>query len=103
MRLCTIFLLLLVAVALTPAQLWPMSADKADLMLRHERPAFAGGEGGYLLGTDALGRDVLARIIAGTRLTLLISSLATLLATVAGTAAGLLAGYYRGTVDALIS
>lgn len=103
MQLCTIFLLLLVVVALVPPSLWPNSAEKADLMLRHQRPALLGGEGGFLLGTDALGRDVLARILVGTRLTLLISSLATLLATVAGTAGGLLAGYFRGSVDTLIS
>ncbi|HET7226755.1 MAG TPA: ABC transporter permease [Candidatus Eisenbacteria bacterium] len=57
----------------------------------------------FLLGADLLGRDVLARILYGARVSLLVSSLGTLLALVAGLAAGLLAGFYRGVVDTVIS
>lgn len=102
-RLSLGFLLLLLLVSLVPAGLWPESAHHVDLSLRHQLPTIAGGDTGFLLGTDALGRDMLFRILASTRLTLTISGLATLFAMITGTVAGLLAGYYRGWVDALIS
>lgn len=54
---------------------------------------------GYLLGTDSLGRDVLAGLIHGARTTLLIAVLSTLAAVVFGTLVGALAGYYSGLVD----
>ena len=57
----------------------------------------------FPLGADLAGRDVLARVIYGSRVSLLIATLGTLLALVLGLAAGLLAGLYRGAVDTLIS
>lgn len=53
----------------------------------------------HWFGTDALGRDVLARVIAGARDILLIAPLATLLGTVLGTLLGLAMGYWRGWLD----
>ena len=57
----------------------------------------------YWLGTDMLGRDVLSRLIWGTRTVLIWSSIATGTAFAVGIAAGLLAGFYRGRVDAILS
>ncbi len=54
---------------------------------------------GFLLGTDSLGRDVLAGLIHGARTTLLIAVLSTLAAVAFGTLVGSLAGYYGGLVD----
>jgi peptide/nickel transport system permease protein len=56
----------------------------------------------FLLGTDDLGRDLLSRLIWGTRYTLAIALLANLLATAVGTAFGGLAGYFGGWVDAVL-
>jgi peptide/nickel transport system permease protein len=53
----------------------------------------------HLFGTDQLGRDILARVIVGSRTILVIAPLATLLGTVLGTGLGLFMGYYRGAVD----
>jgi peptide/nickel transport system permease protein len=57
----------------------------------------------HLFGTDQLGRDVLARVIVGSRPILITAPLATLLGTVLGTAIGLVMGYFRGAVDDVIS
>jgi len=58
--------------------------------------------GTYPLGTDQLGRDILSRIIYGTRVTLAISLAAVIIACVIGTVLGLIAGYAGGWVDALV-
>jgi peptide/nickel transport system permease protein len=56
----------------------------------------------HLFGTDQLGRDVLSRVLAGSRSILAIAPAATLLAILAGTSVGLVSGYYGGLVDDLI-
>ena len=58
--------------------------------------------GAYPFGTDQLGRDMLSRVIVGSRDILIIAPLATLLGTVLGTAIGLVMGYFRGVVDDVI-
>lgn len=57
---------------------------------------------GHLLGTDALGRDVLSRLIWGTRVSLLVGISATLIAAFFGSLIGLVAGYAGGRVDTLL-
>ncbi len=53
----------------------------------------------HLFGTDRLGRDVLSRVMVGSRDVLIIAPLAALLGVVAGTLLGLIMGFYRGAVD----
>ncbi len=60
-------------------------------------PRAPGGD--YLLGTDNLGRDVLARVVYGARITLTVGTAAMLTATLIGVTLGLLAGYYGGKID----
>lgn len=57
----------------------------------------------HILGTDQAGRDVLSRLIYGTRISLLVGFGSQLLSLVLGIIFGLLAGYYGGLVDTLIS
>lgn len=64
---------------------------------------FAPPSPSHLLGTDDLGRDTLARIAHGARVSMQAGVLATLLALAVGVPLGLLAGYYRGWVDLVIS
>jgi peptide/nickel transport system permease protein len=90
-----------VAAVLAPL-LAPSSPSAVDLGRRLLPPIGFGGTGEHPLGTDALGRDVLSRIIYGTRNSLLIGFSVVLIAGVAGTVLGLLAGYVGGTTDAVI-
>ncbi len=60
----------------------------------------APGVGGHLLGTDALGRDILSRIVHGSRSILTVALLTSVLSSLAGIAIGFSAGYFGGAVDA---
>jgi len=57
---------------------------------------------GHPLGSDHLGRDLLARVIWGARVSLTVGMLATLLAMLAGTAIGLVTGFYGGLTDNIV-
>jgi len=65
-------------------------------------PVGWGGTWSHPLGTDQLGRDILARLIDGARISLLVSVVAVILAAILGTALGLIAGYIGGRIDTLI-
>lgn len=57
----------------------------------------------FWMGTDGLGRDVLSRILIGTRVSLLIGIIAVFISLVIGSIMGMLAGYYGGIIDRVIS
>ena len=61
------------------------------------------GSPGHLLGTDDVGRDLLSRLIVGTRASLTAGVLATMLAVAVAVPLGMIAGYYRGWVDPVLS
>ncbi|HET7813958.1 MAG TPA: ABC transporter permease subunit, partial [Candidatus Baltobacteraceae bacterium] len=63
--------------------------------------AYAAPFGRHLLGTDGLGRDELARLLAGGRISLLVGSVAALVAMLIGTSYGALSAYYGGWIDIL--
>ncbi|MCA1982749.1 MAG: ABC transporter permease [Nocardioides sp.] len=62
-----------------------------------------GPSGAHWLGTDALGRDVFARLVYGARISIGIGILSTGIAVAVGVVLGLLAGYFRGIVDVIIA
>lgn len=74
------------------------SPNTIDLRSRLEPPTRT-----HLLGTDDLGRDVLARMIHGARVSLAVGLLATLIAVVVGSFFGAIAGYYGGAADWIVS
>ncbi len=61
-----------------------------------------GGDARFLIGTDDQGRDLLAAILYGTRLSLLVGFLAITFASVLGVTVGLMAGYFGGRFDAIV-
>jgi dipeptide transport system permease protein len=61
-----------------------------------------GGSITYPLGTDAIGRDILSRLIHGARLSLLIGIAVVTLSVIAGTILGLVAGFFRGVIEIAI-
>ncbi|WP_372619252.1 ABC transporter permease [Falsiroseomonas sp.] len=83
----------------------PQDPTEADLFRRLCAPAWADAntEPGFWLGCDGLGRDILARLIHGARVSLSVAALVVGIAAVIGTLAGLAAGYLRGWVDTLVS
>lgn len=60
------------------------------------------GTDGHLLGTDQLGRDVLARLVVGSRISVLVGVTAALLSGVIGSMIGIMAGYMGGWTDRLL-
>lgn len=80
----------------------PYDPYKQDLLARLAPPVFLGGDWKHLLGTDALGRDYLSRLIFGARVSLLIGFTAALISAVIGTVLGILGGYFGGKVDAVV-
>jgi peptide/nickel transport system permease protein len=66
--------------------------------LGHQPPSLT-----HLMGTDRLGRDVLSRVMVGSRDVLIVAPLAAVLGVVAGTLLGLVMGFYRGIIDDVLS
>tara|TARA_R110002020_G_scaffold16871_42_gene59700 strand:- start:640 stop:1518 length:879 start_codon:yes stop_codon:yes gene_type:complete len=94
----------LILVAVFAPLLAPHNPLEQDLMLSMLPPSWLpGGEPGYLLGTDSLGRDILSRLIYATRIALTVAFVAALLAAAIGSLLGLLAGYFGGWVDQSVS
>jgi peptide/nickel transport system permease protein len=95
-------LVLMIVAAIFAPQVSPYDPLQTSLTQRLQPPAFAGGTGAHLLGTDKLGRDVLSRIIFGARVSLSVSLLVILVTSTIGTALGILGGYLGGWVDSLL-
>ena len=98
------WLVLLVIVALFAPYIAPKDPLEQDLFSGRLPPFWAhGADAAFLLGTDSLGRDVLSRIIFGTRIALTVALISASLTCFVGAALGLLAGFYRGWVDVVVS
>jgi peptide/nickel transport system permease protein len=81
----------------------PHDPIEQDITLRLRPPSWQpAATGFYPLGTDALGRDMLSRLIYGARISMIVGFAAVLLQGIVGVAAGLVAGYYGGWADNVI-
>ncbi len=98
-----IIVLLITLLALLANVVAPYDPYQQDLMNRLLPPCwYEGGSMAHLLGTDNYGRDLLSRLIYGSRISILVGLSATLLSGILGTVAGMLAGYHRGRLEQVI-
>jgi peptide/nickel transport system permease protein len=88
---------LIVCIALFAPWLSPFDPLGQDAYFR-----LVGSSGSHWLGTDDFGRDVLSRIIWGSRVSLVIGFSSVFIGLLFGTAMGMVAGYYRGKVETVI-
>jgi peptide/nickel transport system permease protein len=96
-----LFLAALLAPWLAPHDTYNVAS--LNLMDAFRPPAWeAGGDSGFLLGTDDQGRDMLSAIMFGLRISLLVGFASVLLAAFVGTVLGLLSGYVGGALDSAI-
>jgi peptide/nickel transport system permease protein len=98
-----ILLFLLIIPGLFAEWVAPHDPIKGSLSKRLKPPMWVqGGSVEYPLGTDKVGRDILSRMIHGSRVSLRVSLEAILVSGVIGTALGLISGYFGGRTDAVI-
>jgi peptide/nickel transport system permease protein len=101
------FIVLLIVIALFAGQIvklfgaHPPNAQNSGALDSFGSAAAPGH--GYIMGTDALGRDVFSRTLYGARISLTTAFLATGLIVVIGVTLGMIAGYYRGAIDTALS
>jgi peptide/nickel transport system permease protein len=99
----TLILATLVFAAVFAPRLAPHSPTEGDITRKSIPPVWMErGTWEHPLGTDRFGRDVLSRIIYGTRISLAVSLIAIGVAGTVGTMVGLIAGYRGGATDALL-
>ncbi|BEP45256.1 ABC transporter permease subunit [Variovorax sp. V15] len=99
--LATIVVLLLVA--LFAPWIAPHAPNETNSAVFLQPPAWQkGGSMSYLLGTDAIGRDILSRLMYGARLSLSIGVAVVALSVIAGVVLGLIAGFFRGVLEIAI-
>lgn len=93
-----------VLISLFADQLAPMDENLNHIVNRFTPPQGLGAlsAGGYVLGTDELGRDILSRVLIGSKISLTIAFVSTLLVAVIGTFLGVIAGYFGGVVDDIV-
>ena len=98
------FLAVVIGSAVFAGVVAPYPPDEGGLMLRNQPPTTTAQDGGFphVLGTDALGRDELSRLIYGARISLAVGFASVLVSGTFGVLVGLVAGYYRGVLDDVI-
>ena len=92
-----IVLFILTMIAIFSPSITPYPPEKADILNMFAPPSEK-----HFLGTDEAGRDVLSRLIYGTRTSLLVGTLAMALAVVLGTIVGAVSGYYGSLIDTVL-
>ena len=99
-----VIICIFIVVTLAAPLLAPADPYEQDILARISPPFWREGtDPAHILGTDALGRDYLSRLLYGGQISLLIGTVAVLISATIGTTLGLLAGYFGGRVDLVVS
>lgn len=98
MMFCLIVLLFFLICAIFASWISPYDTLKVNLRARYQPPSLT-----YLLGTDYSGRDILSRLIWGSRISLLTALFSVTLGVIIGVFLGVTAGYFGGKIDIVIS
>ena len=101
-KICSIMFLIIALSALFADVLMPYDPDATSLLERNQPPVFLGGNLQHILGTDELGRDILSRILYGTRISLGMAMFGILFGGTIGVLLGLSAGYIGGKWDRIV-
>lgn len=99
---CVGWLALMVFIALLADVIAPYGYAEQSLLRRLKPPVFWGGTSSYILGTDALGRDLLSRLFYAIRTSLIIALAGTVIGATVGTLAGIVAAHFKGWVDDVV-
>lgn len=98
-----VVIVLWVLCAIFAPMIAPYGENDVDITKRMVPPAWSEkGTAEHLLGTDEMGRDILSRIIYGSRVSLIVGVMAVLVSFAIGTTLGLIAGYFGGLADSII-
>jgi peptide/nickel transport system permease protein len=97
-----IIVLVVVFCAIMGPAITPHDPDQHNLRARFQAPGYQDDTGTYWLGTDQLGRDILSRVIVGTRVSLIVGIAAVVIAGTIGVIYGMISGFAGGAVDAIL-
>lgn len=95
----SLVLILAIGVAVVGNMFTPHAVTDQALLSRLKPPVWLGGEAEFPLGTDRIGRDMVARLVAGLRMSLSVALLGTLIGAIFGTLIGFIAAHFRGWVE----
>jgi ABC-type dipeptide/oligopeptide/nickel transport system permease subunit len=99
-----IILLLLLFTSATAPYIVPHDPNEQDITASKKPPFWMEeGDSNHLLGTDSLGRDMLSRLLYGSRVAMFVAVVGTFFAGLIGVTLALFAGFYRGAIDNVIS
>ncbi|HQZ91241.1 MAG TPA: ABC transporter permease, partial [Thermomicrobiales bacterium] len=104
LALFSVFVMLLIVIAAVGAPVLAPHNPRAGVLIDSKKPPMwaAKGSSKYILGTDALGRDILSRVLYGARISLIVGTVAVLIAGAIGIVLGLVSGFYGGRIDDII-
>ncbi len=98
----TLIVSMIVLLAIIGPVISPHDPMDRNLRARYKAPGYADSAGTYTLGTDQLGRDILSRIIAGSRVSVVVGIVSVIIAGTIGVIYGLVSGFVGGLLDSIM-
>ncbi len=98
----SIIVSMVILLAIVGPAISPHDPVDSNLRARFQPPGYSDENGSYILGTDQLGRDILSRIIAGSRVSVLVGVTSVLIAGTIGVIYGLISGFFGGFIDTIM-